>query len=176
MFARFTEPARRAVIHAGTLALDAGRGALGPEFLLLGLAETRPFALKSFTVTPEAVRGQIDAPDAKELLATIGIDLDAVHRRTREGTGDPRLWRLTRSRVRPLRIMLYGPLGAIPLAMHARKVVEVAMWKPGDVTGERLLWGLLADGSNGAARMLRAAGVDLPALVREAGVPVSRSA
>lgn len=176
MFASFTEPARRAMIRAGILALDAGRPALTTDLLLLALAETRPFTLGAFTATPESVRAHVDTGDAHALLATLGIDLAEVHRRTRPGTDDPARWRLTRSRLRPLRVTLYGPLGAIPLAMHARKVVEVARWRPGPVTGESLLWGLLADGSNGAARILRATGVDLCTLVRETGMPVRRAA
>ncbi|MER6582295.1 Clp protease N-terminal domain-containing protein [Nonomuraea sp. NPDC001023] len=47
---------------------------------------------------------------------------------------------------------------------------------PRPVTGERLLWGLLADGANGAGRLLREAGVDVAALVREAGIPSRRAA
>ncbi|MEU4234720.1 Clp protease N-terminal domain-containing protein [Nonomuraea sp. NPDC026600] len=176
MLERFTGPARRALIRSGTLALDAGRPALTPDLLLLALAEIRPFSLDGFTVTAEDVRRHVDLGDRRELLATLGIDLDAVHRRTRAGTSDPSRWRLTRSRLNPLRVMLYGPLGAVPLAMHARKAVEVAMWRPGAVTGERLLWGLLADYSNGAGRILRAGGVDLRALVEEAGIPVARTA
>ncbi|MEO3891993.1 hypothetical protein [Nonomuraea sp. B5E05] len=42
--------------------------------------------------------------------------------------------------------------------------------------GGRLLWGLLADPANGAAVILADAGVDLPALVREAGIPTRRAA
>jgi hypothetical protein len=166
------------MVRAGMLALDAGRPTLNTDLLLLALAETRPFALDAFTATPEAVRGHVDTGDAHALLATLGIDLAEVRRRIRPGTGDPTRWRLTRSRLRPLRVTLYGPLGAIPLAMHARKAVEVAqaLRRPGPVTGESLLWGLLADGSYGAARILRATGVDLCALVRETGMPVRRAA
>ncbi|TMR94381.1 Clp protease N-terminal domain-containing protein [Nonomuraea basaltis] len=171
MFARFTEGARHAVVRAGILALDAGRPVLDADLMLLGLAEVRPFALSSFTASGRDVRERVDAGDARSLLATLGIDLDLVHRRTRAGADEPRAWNLRRSRLRPLRVTLYGPLGEIPLAMHARKVIEVAMWRPGPVTGERLLWGLLADYSNGAAGILRDAGVDLRTLVREAGIP-----
>ncbi|MEU7859955.1 Clp protease N-terminal domain-containing protein [Nonomuraea sp. NPDC049141] len=176
MLARFTDSARRVLIRAGTLALDAGRPALTPDLLLLALAEIRPFSLAGFTVTAEDVRGQVDLGDRRELLATLGIDLAEVHRRTRAGTSDPARWRLTRSRLKPLRVTLHGPLGSVPLAMHARKVMEVAMWQPGAVTGERLLWGLLADYSNGAGRILRAGGVDLRALVEETGMPMARTA
>jgi hypothetical protein len=176
VFARFTEDARQAVARAGILALDAGRPALGADLMLLGLAEVRPFSLSSFTASEAEVRERVDVGDARSLLATLGIDLDLVHRRTRAGADAPGSWSLRRSRVRPLRVTLYGPLGEIPLAMHARKVIEVAMWRPGPVTGERLLWGLLADHANGAARILREAGVDLAELVREAGIPSRRTA
>jgi hypothetical protein len=176
MFARFTEDARRAVVRAGILALDAGRPTLDADLVLLGLAEVRPFTLASFTATAQDVRERVDAGDARALLATLGIDLDLVHRRTRAGADDPGAWRLRRSALRPLRVVLYGPLGQIPLAMHARKAIEVAQWRPGPVTGERLLWGLLADCANGAARILADSGVNLPALVREAGIPVHRAA
>ncbi|NUP00157.1 MAG: hypothetical protein HOW59_19755 [Nonomuraea sp.] len=176
MFERFTEDARRAVVRAGILALEAGRPALDADLMLLGVAEVRPFSLASFTASGADLRSRMGLGDPRPLLATLGIDLDEVRRRTRAGTGAPELWSLRRSRVRPLRVTLYGPLGQITLAMHARKVIEVAMWKPGPVTGERLLWGLLADGANGAGRLLRQAGVDVPALVREAGIPSRRAA
>ncbi|WP_336216505.1 Clp protease N-terminal domain-containing protein [Nonomuraea sp. LPB2021202275-12-8] len=174
MLTRFTGAARRAMVRAGTLALDAGRPTLDTGLLLLALAETRPFVLGTFTATPEAVREHVDTGDARGLLATLGIDLDEVRRRTRGGADDPARWRLARTPFKPLRVVLYGPLGEVPLAMHARKAVEVAMWRPGPVTGERLLWGLLADGSNGAGRILRAVGVEVPALVEEAGIPTRR--
>ncbi|MBF8193585.1 hypothetical protein ITP53_49510 [Nonomuraea sp. K274] len=176
MFARFTEDARRAVVRAGILALDAGRPALDADLMVLGLAEVRPFSLASFTASGRDVRERVDVGDARSLLATLGIDLDEVHRRTRAGADVPGAWSLRRSRVRPLRLTLYGPLGEIPLAMHARKVIEVARWRPGPVTGERLLWGLLADYSNGAARILIDAGVNVSELVREAGIPHRRTA
>lgn len=173
MFTRFTEPAQRAFIRAGALAIQSGRTTLEADLLLLALAEVRPFALESFTATADAVRDHVDTGATRTALAAIGIDVDEVRRRTLLGTDDPALWRLTRSRLRPLRVTLYGPIGAIALAMHARKVVEVAMWKPGAVTGERLLWGLLADCSNGAARILHATGVHLPTLAAEAHIPLA---
>ncbi|MFI6793775.1 Clp protease N-terminal domain-containing protein [Nonomuraea sp. NPDC050383] len=176
-FARFTRPARRAVATAGTIALDAGHPALTTGVLLLALAETRPFDLASFTATREEIGSRVDTgPDARALLATLGIDLEEVRRRTRASAGDPDRWRLTRSPLRPLRMTLHGPLGSIPLAGHMRKVVEVARRRPGPVTGESLLWGLLADGGNGTAAILRSAGVDVCGLVRELGMPIRRAA
>ncbi|MEV0619062.1 Clp protease N-terminal domain-containing protein [Nonomuraea sp. NPDC050404] len=176
MFDRFTREARRAVVKAGIHALDAGRPALDAGLLLLGVAEVRPFTLPAFTASAADVRERVGADDRRALLATLGIDLDEVRRRTRIGVDDPASWTLRRSRLRPLRVVLYGPVGEIPLAMHARKVIEVARWKPGPVTGERLLWGLLADGGNGVGRILRDTGVNLRELVHEAGIPVHRRA
>ncbi|NUR83069.1 MAG: hypothetical protein HOY71_03165 [Nonomuraea sp.] len=176
MFERFTQEAREAVVRAGVLALDAGRPVLDADLMLLGVAEVRPFSLESFTASAADLRTRMSLGDPRPLLATLGIDLDEVRRRTRGWADGPESWSLSRSRLRPLRVTLYGPLGRIPLAMHARKVIEVAMWKPGPVTGERLLWGLLADGANGAGRLLSRAGVDVHALVREAGIPVCRAA
>ncbi|WP_157246469.1 Clp protease N-terminal domain-containing protein [Nonomuraea typhae] len=169
MFHRFTEPARQAFITAGTLALEAGQARLTTDMLLLALAETRPFELPAFTATPAALRARLAVRDTRALLAGLGIDLDEVRRRTRDDAGD---WRLRRSVVRPLRVVLYGPRGEVVLSGGARKVVEVAAWSgSGLVTGEGLVWGLLADGRNGAARHLQGVGVNVRALVGEVGMP-----
>ncbi|MFI6291708.1 Clp protease N-terminal domain-containing protein [Nonomuraea sp. NPDC050790] len=167
MFERFTESARHAFVTAGVLALEAGHRRLDTDMLLLALAETRPFSLATFTATADALRGRLDLRDTRALLAGLGISLDEVRQRT----WSPGEWRLTRHRLRPLRVVLYGPRGEIVLAGAARKVVEVALWRPGAVTGERLLWGLLADGGNGAARHLQRVGVNVRALVAEVGMP-----
>ncbi|MEU4721684.1 Clp protease N-terminal domain-containing protein [Nonomuraea dietziae] len=172
MFDRFTDPARRAVTRAGILTMNAGRTSLATDLLLLGLAEEQPMP---HLPDPDALRPHIDTGRTRELLAAIGIDVDEVRRRTRHGLDDPGLWRLERSRVAFLRVTLSGPMGVLPLQMHARKAIEVAMWKPGPVTGERLLWGLLADAANGSARILREAGADVRELVRVAGIPVHRA-
>ncbi|WP_084963119.1 Clp protease N-terminal domain-containing protein [Thermoactinospora rubra] len=177
MFDRFTEEARQAFVRAGVIAVDAGLPALGTDALLVALAERRPFGrgLPAFTASPEELAAHLDLGRSRELLAALGIDLDEVRRRARRGADDPARWRLTRSRIRPLRVTLDGPLGRLPLTMHLRKAVEVALWRPGPVTGERLLWGLLADWRNGAAARLKAAGVDLAALTAEAGIPGRRA-
>ncbi|GAA2404937.1 Clp protease N-terminal domain-containing protein [Nonomuraea africana] len=172
MFDRFTDPARRAVVRAGILTMNAGRSALDTDLLLLGLAEEHPMP---HLPEPAALRPHIDTGRTRELLAAIGIDVEEVRRRTRHGLDDPSRWRLGRSRVNWLRVTLSGPMGVLPLRMHARKAIEVALWKPGPVTGERLLWGLLADAANGSARILRDGGADVRALVRVAGIPVHRA-
>jgi hypothetical protein len=174
MFARFTPQARRTTVRAGLLTLDEGRTTLDEDMLLLALAESWPVA--GFAVTPEAVRAKIEEHRAtesragdRELLSTLGIDLDEIRRRIPVQRDDPLAWRLRRSRVRPLSVVLVGPIGDLPLTGKAKKVVEVAMnWRGShaQVTEEDLLRGLLADGSNTSVSILRRLGVDLLALAR----------
>ncbi|MEV6862846.1 hypothetical protein AB0M44_17830 [Streptosporangium subroseum] len=169
MFAGFTPEARRTTVRAGLLALDEGRTTLDEDMFLLALAESWPVA--GFTVTPEAVRTEIGERRAgdRELLATLGIDLDEIRRRIPVRRDDPLAWRLRRSRVRPLNVVLVGPVGDLPLTGRARKVVEVAMNRRGSgsrATDEDLLRGLLADGSNASVSILRHLDVDLLPLAR----------
>ena len=116
--------------------------------------------LERLGITAAAVRAQIDQqhggapPGDRELLASLGIDLDEVRRRARLATStspdDPDLWQLCRSRVHPLRVALVGPASHLQLDGRSRKVIEVAMHyarqRHAPVTGEDLLVGLLADG------------------------------
>ncbi len=79
---------------------------------------------------------------------------------------DRSLWRLNRSRVRPLRITLSGPTAQIVLDESGRKVIEVAQWASRRgrrtlIDREDLLWGLLADASSASVRILRRCNVDL---------------
>ncbi|WP_283134442.1 Clp protease N-terminal domain-containing protein [Rhizohabitans arisaemae] len=174
----FTPRARHAVIHAGLLARETGHPALDDELLLLALAELRPFErpLPSFTVQADAVRTEIDhrARD-RVLLSGLGIDLDEV--RLRMAALAPRPvtapWRLRRRRLLPLRVTLTGPGTALRLTGQARKAVEVAVWydRGAPATGEGLLWGLLADGSNPSVSIMRRLGADLRRLARDIGFP-----
>lgn len=171
MFATFSPPAREAVVRAALLASDAGRGVLGTDFLLLGLAEVGglELALEPLGVTAAAVRAEISSRlGDRELLAAIGIDLDEVRRRAASATStrldDPGLWRMSRSRLQPLRVELLGPAHRLPLSGRGRKVIEVAMHyarrRHARVAGEDLLIGLLADGSNESVRILHRLGID----------------
>lgn len=176
---RFTPAARRTIVRAGTLAAEAGRDTLDTGYLLLALSESGPLTapvgdLAELGITTASVRAEIDAwwPPRRdrELLATLGIDLDDVRRRAQESTSarhdDPALWRLRRSRLRPLRVTLTGPAVELRLDEGGRKVVEVAHWaarkgKRSSIHREDLLWGLLADGTNASVRVLRRHGIDL---------------
>jgi Clp amino terminal domain, pathogenicity island component len=184
MFATFTPFARHAVVRSGLAAADAGRDVLGTDFLLLGLFEVDGLdpSLERLSVTAADVRAEIDRrhgvapPRDRELLATLGIDLDEVRRRaaaTSTSPDDPRLWQLSRSRVRPLRVELAGPARLLQLDGRGRKAIEVAMHyarrRHAPVTCEDLLVGLLADGSNESVRILCRLRVDLRELWSDLG-------
>lgn len=173
MFERFTPEARRTVVRAGLLSLDAGRTVLDDDMLLLALAEAWP--VDGFEVSPDAVRallpaGPPDRPGDRDLLAGLGVDLDEIRRRLPSRRADPAAWRLRRPRTRPLRVTLSGPAGDLRLTVAARKAVEVALYHAarrtdgGGVVDEDLVRGLLADGSNASVAILRRLGADLPAL------------
>jgi hypothetical protein len=125
-------------------------------------------------ISAAAVRAMIEARTPlrhdRELLATLGIDLDEVLRRVLDATStrldDPSRWQLRRSRARPLRLTLTGPAAEIVLDQSGRKVIEVAQWarRRGHRTlidREDLLWGLLADASSESVRILHRCNVDL---------------
>jgi Clp amino terminal domain, pathogenicity island component len=165
---------------------------LGPEYLLLALAGSGPLAGRpqGLGISADAVRSRITPGPGRgdrELLAALGIDADEVRRRALRATGvsldDPALWTLRRSRLRPLRVTLHGPAGSTRLDEGSRKVIEVAAWarcRRGRLTAGRgrhplprgrppaeredLLWGVLADGSSPAVRILLQLGTDLRAL------------
>jgi hypothetical protein len=173
MLAAFSLSARLAVVRAGMTAADCGQHRLSDGFLLLALAEGEPLARPvELGVTASGIRAAIEARAPRrrdrELLATFGIDLDEVRRRAVVATrsDDPARWRLRRSPVRPLRVTLSGPSGAIVLNEGGRKAIEVARWasRRGHrplVEREDLLWGVLADGSSESVRILRRGGADI---------------
>ncbi len=168
---KLAPPARRTLVRAGMLASDYAQDRLSTEFLLLALAEEQPLARPvNLGITAAMVRTEIQARSDRDLLASLGIDLDEVRRRALSATSthldDPSLWRLHRSRIRPLRVTLSGPATEIVLDEGGRKVIEVAAWasRRGHRTlihREDLLWGLLADGSSKAVHILRRGQVDV---------------
>jgi hypothetical protein len=161
----FAPSARHALVRAGLLTEGP---TLGTSPLLHALLEDGP--VSGLDIALSAVR----RPD-RELLATLGIDLDDVHHRVSEATSlrldDPSLWRLRRSPFLPLRVTLTGPGTHLTLNEAARKTLEVALWaarRQGhpSATREDLLWGLLADRSNKAAQILRSRNVDFQQIWR----------
>jgi hypothetical protein len=104
----------------------------------------------------------------RELLATLGIDLDLVRGQARRATGyrvdDPARWRLRRPPLLPLRLRLAGPTADLVLTEPARKAVEVAVYGGAGPAGELdLLRGLLADSRTPAVRAMTRLGADMRA-------------
>src|SRR5437667_6614534 len=175
MLTAFAPPARQTVIRAGRLASEGGTSRLSDGYLLLALAESQPLTSPvDLGVTATMVRAQLKAQTRRrhdrELLATLGIDLDEVRRRVLDATSthldDPALWRLRRSRVRPLRVTLTGPTAEITFNEGGRKAIEVARWASRrghrtQIAREDLLWGLLADASSESVGILRRCQADI---------------
>ncbi|RJL24807.1 hypothetical protein D5H75_28930 [Bailinhaonella thermotolerans] len=176
MFARFTDAARETVAHAARLAAGARPPAprLTTGHLLLALAETRDETVPaSLALDPAALRRRLGAgPGDRDLLATLGIDLDEVRRRAGASAS---LWRMTRSPFRPLRVEVAGPGVLVPLAGGARKVIEVAQHharrRGALVEQSDLLRGLLADARDESLTHLRAEGVNPARLWRHLNDP-----
>ncbi|MFC5752521.1 hypothetical protein [Actinomadura rugatobispora] len=153
---------------AGDTLIRAAMSAEGPILgtgpLLRALAQGGPVA--GVELSPDA----LPKDSGRALLATLGIDLDDVHHRAYEATSlrldDPSLWRLRRSPLLPLRVTLTGPGTRATFNEAGRKTLEVALWSARrrglpSATREDLLWGLLADASNDAVRILRRQRIDL---------------
>jgi hypothetical protein len=179
MLSRFEPVARQTVVWAGMLAGGSGRGTLSDGFLLLALAEAQRFGhCVDLGVSAEMVRAELAAqaphPPGHGQPETLGIDLGGLSRRTL-GAGrldDPSLWRLSRSKVRPLRVTLSGPTAEIVLDGSGRKAIEVAQWasrrgQRAQVDRADLLWGLLADAASEPVRILHRYDVDLGRLWAE---------
>ncbi|SEG67240.1 Clp amino terminal domain-containing protein, pathogenicity island component [Thermomonospora echinospora] len=178
MFRRFSPGAREVVIRAGDLAAAAGRDRIGTEFVLLALCEDAALAptLERHGVIGPAAQHAIAAAlsrprpySDRELLATLGIDLDEVRRRMR-ALGEDEPFEVRRSVLWPLRVAVVGPGRDLPFTGGGRKVLEVASWRARrrgrtPVEPADLLHGLLADGRSNAIRVLRHLRVDVRGLV-----------
>jgi ATP-dependent Clp protease ATP-binding subunit ClpA len=91
----FLSPAARAVVTCAALEAGVlGHDRVGPEHLLLVLAEDRDTAagraLASLGVEPDELRADLDP---RRALAVLGIDLDEVRRRAEDAFGPGALTR-----------------------------------------------------------------------------------
>jgi ATP-dependent Clp protease ATP-binding subunit ClpA len=166
---------------ATTASVELGHSWVGTEHLLLGLLAGPPTdpaaaALSSAGVTGPAVRaalarqGAAGALDERALLATLGVDVDAVRARITTSFGPGAVGALYSRRRRAGRRLGRGPLcglGVAPRAKraleHARRAAQTA-GRPEMTTGDLLL-GLLDVPDGMAVRLLRTLGID-PAAVR----------
>ena len=168
MFERFTDRARRAVVHAREEARRLGHRQVGTGHLLLGLvSEGDGLAarvllargvdaerLRDVVVRLEAApRGRSD-PEDVEALAAIGIDLHAVTSAVEEAFGEGALSRARRGRRR--RSSPFGPTAKHALTRSLKEALRlghnyigtehilIAIAGQGEGTGHRALLELAA--------------------------------
>jgi hypothetical protein len=172
MIDAFSYSARRSLTRAAALTRRAGLTEIGTDALLLSLADTsevRP-VLARYGASDLAIRdviacwwGWLAPPDDEQYLAALGIDVDLVRPLLPVGLDETAGWRLARSRLRPLRVSLIGPTGAVVLSGPTRAAIEVAGWRAGQRGGHLsdtdLLDGLLQGSRSRALQVLRELGV-----------------
>jgi ATP-dependent Clp protease ATP-binding subunit ClpA len=159
-----TRPARIASGMANMEARRLRHHYLGPEHLLLGLLQhgDNPAArvLVAHGLDLETVRAEVDRliaqgvlpgpqPNDAELLASIGINLEAVSGRLKETFGDEAYWQATqRVRLRPTQAAIHRAVGdpLLPVCTRALKIAaHEAIARDQEVGPEQLLLGLLGD-------------------------------
>lgn len=169
MFELFTAAARSAVVGAQQHARTAGHAKIGAEDLLGAvLAEPDQIparVLQQLGVADPATRpvaeGSFDEADAAA-LGSLGIDLDAVHRRAEETFGPGAFDR--RRRQRPGLFGRRSGPGHLPFSAEAKASIELAL-REAIAEGHRylgtehLFLGLLATEEGTALRMLQRLGV-----------------
>jgi len=143
VFERFTEQAHRVVDLAGEEAEGLGHRYLGPEHLLLGIlregASVAARLLWAYGVGLEAARdellalarqGVVPTPQLtdRQLLGTIGIDLQQIRRATEQSFGGQALavatWRVTRRRFWRGARVVWTPLCGPPFL--AKRALQLA--------------------------------------------------
>jgi ATP-dependent Clp protease ATP-binding subunit ClpA len=167
---------------ANAASVELGHSWVGTEHLLLGLlagpsSDPAVAALAGAGVSAAAVRAALVADlaiggglDDRALLATLGIDLDAVRERITAGFGRDAIGALYARRRRAGRRLATGPLCGLGVAPRAKRALERAR-RAAKAAGRSamstsdLLLGLLAIEDGMAVRLLRGLGVD-PADVR----------
>lgn len=165
MFERFTKEARAAVVGAQQVARDTGSHSIDTRHVLVALVERAgPVAHALGEAGGDA--GAVAAKARADLraggldgdaLAALGIDLDAVRRRTDAVFGRDALERAGRTRK-----------GHIPFTPDAKKALELALreavrLRQRSIHSGHLMLGILRAESPGHALLLQA-GVDTGAL------------
>jgi ATP-dependent Clp protease ATP-binding subunit ClpA len=161
-----TRPAGTASARAQMEARRLGHHYLGPEHLLLGLLLEGDNLAARVLVTHgldlETVRAEVDRlidqgvlptpqPSDDELLATLGVDLNAVHARLQESFGDQAYWEAAqRVRRRPTQPVTHTPhIRTDPTPLLCGRALgfaaHEAIARDQEVGPEHLLLGLLRD-------------------------------
>jgi ATP-dependent Clp protease ATP-binding subunit ClpC len=162
MFERFTDRARRALVHAQQESIDHGHGFIGTEHLLLGLLRegegVASVVLTQHGVTLDDVRrrvlDELGVVDPAAALATIGIDLDEVRRTVEANFGEGAL-------KLPAPQPPFTPLAKRSLELALQEALRVNHYYIGT---EHLILGLLAEEQGLAVRVLAEAGCDVAAV------------
>jgi hypothetical protein len=171
---RFDVATRRIIALAAEEALRAGHRQVGPEQLLLSLAEWSAMPAEELSAagaTAAGLRGLIPAtggghlaPLDAEALASLGIDLDTVSRASDAAFGPGSL---NRAKVRQHgRRHRPGPARLAAASAQAIELAQLAARRMGhrQIAPGHLLLGLLDQPASPAVSLLRAAGVDIAAL------------
>jgi ATP-dependent Clp protease ATP-binding subunit ClpA len=169
MFDKFNAPAKQAVRSAQDEAISLGHDFIGTEHLLLGLTGAGGLAgevLGEYGVTADNARtetvriltGQGVQPtggqEAKDALASIGIDVEEIRRRADEAFGEGEF-----KFPRPA----YTPRAKKMLQYTLREALEL---KADDIGTEHMLLGMLTEGEGVGVQVLDVLGVDTVALRR----------
>jgi hypothetical protein len=160
----FTRPAGTVSAMAQWEARRLQHHYLGPEHHLLGLLlhgdNLAARVLRAHGLDVETVRVEIDRlidqgvlpgpqPSDAELLATLGVDLEAVAGRLKETFGDHAYWQAAqRVRHRPTQAVTHRAVGAPPLLICGRILsiaAREAIARDQEIGPEHLLLGLLGD-------------------------------
>jgi hypothetical protein len=182
MFERFDEDARGAVARAKSEAIRTGQAEVGTAQLLVGVASGVGLGAAELAAAGAGVaqlrklipRGGGPgglAPLDAEALASIGIDLDTVSRATDAAFGPGSLTR-TRPR-RRVRRRVRRRKGSSPRMAEGTKaaltLARQAALRLGQhhISAGHVLLGVLDQPASQAASILKAAGVDVPALRAE---------
>jgi ATP-dependent Clp protease ATP-binding subunit ClpA len=161
-----TRPAGHASALARMEARRLGHHYLGAEHLLLGLLlqgdNLAARVLRAHGLELETVRSEVDRlvdqgvlpgpqPSDGELLATLGVDLEAVHARLQESFGDHAYWEAAqRVRRRPTQPVTHTPhIRTDPSPLVCGRALNIAaneaIARDQEVGSEHLLLGLLRD-------------------------------
>jgi ATP-dependent Clp protease ATP-binding subunit ClpA len=175
-----TRPAATASGMARMEARRLGHQYLGPEHLLLGLLlqGDNPAArvLADHGLDLEATRAEVDRliaqgvlpgpqPSDTELLATLGVDLEAVHARVQEAFGEHAYWEaVQRVQHRRAQAVTHAPIvrtdpSPLLCGRALRGAYDEAVARDQEVGPEHLLLGLLAEAEDPV-------GTDVPARER----------
>jgi ATP-dependent Clp protease ATP-binding subunit ClpA len=161
-----TRPAGTASARARMEARRLGHHYLGPEHLLVGLLQEgdnlAARVLVAHGLDLATVRAEVDQligqgvlpgpqPSDGELLATLGVDLKAVHARLQATFGDHAYWEAAqRVRRRPTQPVTHTPhISTDPSPLLCGRAISIAaheaIARDQDVGPEHLLLGLLRD-------------------------------